>query len=154
LDENPVLEQREPGDEIEVEEMAAVVQAERDERHDPGAAELVIDESKGELDFDRLDALSRDYADAYNEEHRPSRNGLDEEMDRKHDAMQNMISRPQSLQDYLADQLGYQDLNPDDARLAKHVIAYIDDNGFLTVPDESDPEYQKLLANPDYKPKE
>src|SRR5262245_6122928 len=61
LDENPVLEQREPGDEIEVEEMAAVVQAERDERHDPGAAELVIDESKGELDFDRLDALSRDY---------------------------------------------------------------------------------------------
>ena len=34
---------------------------------------------------------------------------MDEEGDKKHDAMQNMASRPQSLQDYLSDQLAFLD---------------------------------------------
>ena len=78
---------------------------------DPGAGELVIDENgDNELDFDRLEALSKDWEDHFNEEHRPSRNGMDEEGDKKHDAMQNMASRPQSLQDYLNDQLSFLDV--------------------------------------------
>jgi len=90
--ENPVLELREPdADDADFVEPAAL-----DER-DPGTKELVIDEGNNELDFDRLDALSRDWGDTFNEEHRPSRNGIDEESDRKHDAVQNMGSRPQSL---------------------------------------------------------
>ena len=77
---------------------------------DPGTEELVIDETgSNELDFDRLEALSKDWEDHFNEEHRPSRNGMDEEGDKKHDAMQNMASRPQSLQDYLNDQLAFLD---------------------------------------------
>ena len=80
---------------------------------DPGSKELVIDENgSNELDFDRLEALSKDWEDHFNEEHRPSRNGMDEEGDKKHDAMQNMASRPQSLQDYLNDQLAFLDLTP------------------------------------------
>jgi RNA polymerase sigma-54 factor len=147
LDENPVLELREPSAEDPDFEAPAV----EDDR-DPGAKELVSDQNN-ELDFDRLDALSRDWEDHFNEEHRPSRNGLDEEMDRKHDAMQNMASRPQSLQDYLTDQLGFVDLPAQQKRLMRHVIAHIDDNGFLTVPDaEADPEYQKMLRDPQYKP--
>ncbi len=45
----------------------------------------------------------------YGEGHRPSRAALSEEADRKHDAMQNMASRPESLPDDLAHQLGFLD---------------------------------------------
>ena len=41
----------------------------------------------------------------YGEGHRLSRAALSEEADRKHDAMQNMASRPESLPDDLAHQL-------------------------------------------------
>jgi RNA polymerase sigma-54 factor len=146
LDENPVLEMKEPS----VEDADYEAPEKIDDR-DPGAKELVSDQNN-ELDFDRLDALSRDWEDAFNEEHRPSRNSVDEEVDRKHDAMQNMVSRPQSLQDYLTDQLGFVDLPPTMQRLLRHVIAYIDDNGFLSVIDENDSEYQKMLRDPQYKP--
>jgi len=149
LNENPVLELKEPSPDQEDGEEAPP----REDDRDPGAGELVIDGKGGnELDFDRLDALSKDWEDHFNEDHRPSRNGIDEEGDRKHDAMQNMASRPQSLQDYLTDQIGFLDLDPGQARLVRHVIAHIDDNGFLSVPDESDPELKAALSSPDRKP--
>src|SRR5207247_6513205 len=94
-------------------------------------AEMVVDAKKGEEDFDRLDALSRDYGDFLNEEHRPSRSGLDEEGDKKHDAMQNMADRPKSLQDHLEQQVGFLDVSPDAARLVHHVISYVDPTGYL-----------------------
>jgi RNA polymerase sigma-54 factor len=146
--ENPVLEMKEPdADDPDFEAPDKI-----DER-DPGKKELVInDDSNNELDFDRLDAMSRDWGDSFNEEHRPSRNGIDDDMDRKHDAVQNMGSRPQSLQDYLSDQIGFLDLPENEIRLVKHVISHIDDNGFLTVIDESDPEYREMLGNRDYRP--
>src|SRR5665213_1658536 len=146
--ENPVLEMKEPdADDPDFEAPYKI-----DER-DPGKKELVInDDSNNELDFARLDAMSRDGGDSFNEEHRPSRNGIDDDMDRKHDAVQNMGSRPQSLQDYLSDQIGFLDLPESEIRLVKHVISHIDDNGFLTVIDESDPEYREMLSNRDYRP--
>jgi len=147
--ENPVLEMREPSPE-DADFEAPPDQGTPDDR-DPGSKELVSDQNN-ELDFARLDALSRDWGDAFNEEHRPSRNGIDDEIDRKHDAMQNMASRPQSLQDYLTDQLGFLDLPSNELRLVRHVIAHMDDNGFLTVPDETDPEYRNMLKDPDYRP--
>ena len=61
--------------------------------------------------------------------------------------MQNMASRPQSLQDYLTDQLAFLDIAPDKMRLMRYVIAHIDDNGFLTVPDLSDLDYQRELRD-------
>jgi RNA polymerase sigma-54 factor len=156
LEENPVLELTETGEEAgtaEAEEFEQNQAAAEEEARDPGAGELVIDDTgSNELDFDRLDALSRDWEDHFNEEHRPSRNGMDEESDKKHDAMQNMASRPQSLQDYLNDQLAFLDTAPDTLRLVRYVITHIDDNGFLSVPDETDPEYQKLLHDAKYTP--
>ena len=112
--ENPVLEMKEPdADDPDFEAPDKI-----DER-DPGKKELVInDDSNNELDFDRLDAMSRDWGDSFNEEHRPSRNGIDDDMDRKHDAVQNMGSRPQSLQDYLSDQIGFLDLPENEIRLS------------------------------------
>src|SRR5438128_10366631 len=89
LQSNPVLELRETGEEPPVvEEFKGTESLPPEKPADPERDELVIDGKSGELDFDRLDALSRDYGDFINEEHRRSRGGIDEEGDRKHDAMQ------------------------------------------------------------------
>lgn len=74
-----------------------------------------------------------DWADTYGESHRLSRAALSEEADRKHDAMQNMASRPESLHDDLAHQLGYMDCTSEVRTLADYLIYNLDDNGFLNV---------------------
>ncbi len=130
LQENPVLELKESSETSEEEGEAPA--AEVEETSDPDNTELIIEETgANELDFDRLEAMSKDWEDHFNEEHRPSRNGMDEEGDKKHDAMQNMASRPQSLQDYLNDQLTFLDFKPDQLKLLRYLIASIDDNGYL-----------------------
>jgi len=132
LQENPVLELRDPANE----EPGAETDFKGSDSLEPEKPrdendELVVDSGSAELDFDRLDALSRDYGDFLNEEHRPSRSGLDEEGDKKHDAMQNMADRPKSLQDHLEEQVGFLDVSPDAARLVHHVISYVDQTGYL-----------------------
>lgn len=136
LQENPVLELKEPGDEEggptedgaslddqPVAETASTVEHEE---------ELVIDEKgDNEEDFDRLAELNEDWADHFNEESRPSSNRIDEESDKKHDAMANMVARPQSLQDYLNDQVGYLDADEPTQELIRYLISHIDDRGYL-----------------------
>jgi RNA polymerase sigma-54 factor len=138
LQENPVLELKETAsDEATPEADAEAAAASDTEDVTNPEKELVIEEGgDNELDFDRLEALSRDWEDHFNEEHRPSRNGMDEEGDKKHDAMQNMPSRPQSLQDYLNDQVGFLDGSPEQVRLVRFIISHFDENGRLTVPTE------------------
>jgi RNA polymerase sigma-54 factor len=138
LQENPVLEVKESSSEepSAEEEGEAAPAAELDV---PPAAEpepVAEEKTAEDLDFDRLEAFTRDWEDHWNEEHRPSRNGMDEEGDKKHDAMQNMPSRPQSLQDYLSDQLALIDASPDQLRLLRFLITHVDGNGYLTVPTE------------------
>jgi RNA polymerase sigma-54 factor len=125
--ENPVLERVEPAEtpEEEDEEKAAAEET----APDPDGP-LVIDEDN-ELDFNRLEALNREWDDHFNEEHRPSRNGMDEESDRKHDAMQNMPDRPPSLQDHLTEQLSFLDVDHEQHELLRYVISHIADNGWL-----------------------
>lgn len=137
LQENPVLELKEETEE----EAAAEGETETPPAPEPEKVdvtdperELVIDEKDSELDFDRLEALSRDWEDHFNEEHRPSRNGMDLEDDRKHDAMQNMPSRPQSLNDYLNDQLTFLDAKEDQLKLLRFLISHLNEDGRLTVP--------------------
>ena len=60
-----------------------------------------------------------------------SRAALSEEADRKHDAMQNMASRPRSLHDDLADQLSFLDAEPAVRSLAEYIIYNLDDNGYF-----------------------
>ncbi len=69
--------------------------------------------------------------DSYGETHRLSRAALSEEADRKHDAMQNMASRPESLHDDLAHQLGYMDCSANVRALAEYIIHNLDENGFF-----------------------
>jgi RNA polymerase sigma-54 factor len=137
LQENPVLELKEtnPEEQAQTEEGAELAESLIEDTTDPGDKELIIDENGGnELDFDRLEALSKDWEDHFNEEHRRSRNGMDEEGDKRHDAMQNMASRPQSLQEYLNDQVSFLDATPVQLGLVRFIISHIDENGRINTP--------------------
>ena len=70
--------------------------------------------------------------DTSQEMHRPSRGALMDESDRKHDAMQNMASRPQSLHDYLNQQLSFPDISPVVRSLAEYIVSNLDENGYLS----------------------
>jgi RNA polymerase sigma-54 factor len=138
LQENPVLELKdEAGDGTQAVEDAEEQPVPEPDDSGDSERELVIEESgNNELDFDRLEALSRDWEDHFSEGHRASRNGIDEEGDRKHDAMQNMPSRPQSLHDYLNDQLTFLDLSEEQLNLLRYLLTHVDENGYLAVPVE------------------
>lgn len=133
LQENPVLELRE----VREEASEGEGEADLEPLPDPDGPtdlerELVVKEDGNhEEDFDRLESLAKDYEDIFNEEHRRSRGGLDEEADRRHDVMQNMPSRPQSLDDYLFEQLAFLDLTPEQAEFARYLISNLDDRGYL-----------------------
>ena len=137
LQENPVLELKEtnPEEQPAPEDGEEALEPVLEETVDPGDKELIIDENNGnELDFDRLEAMSKDWEDHFNEEHRRSRNGMDEEGDKRHDAMQNMASRPKSLQEYLNDQVSFLDSKPELVQLVRFIISHIDENGRLNSP--------------------
>src|SRR6185503_19348098 len=99
LQDNPVLAEKEAG---QTEEEAAATTAEEEEVEpapEPAVEEHPIDDPERALDFDgdekdfaRLLSLNEDWADHFNEEHRPSSNRVDDAMDKKHDAMVNMAS--------------------------------------------------------------
>ena len=131
MEENPVLELRE-------EEPDAWTEGQQPEKPEPPDAptederELVIDESKGnEDDFERLLKMDEQWPDHFEEHSRPSRNQMEEAGQRKHDAMANMMARPQSLQDYLHDQLGWFDLEAELRAMADRIIYNLDGNGYL-----------------------
>jgi RNA polymerase sigma-54 factor len=120
LQENPFLEQKEKhGDQ------------------DDAPAEFVSDstplkhDETGEVEFNRLEELNRDWENHFNEEHRVSRAAMEEEGDRKLDAMANMAARPQSLQDFLAEQIGEMELSEPQRKLARHICTFIDRTGYL-----------------------
>jgi RNA polymerase sigma-54 factor len=143
LQENPVLETREAGPEEEAaaEEPGAATateeapaEAEVEDPADPQRELVIEDSTDNEQDFDRLEAMNEAWADHFNEESRPSSNRIDEEGDKKHDAMLNMASRPQSLQDYLNDQIAFLDADDSEMELIRYLISHIDDRGYLSTP--------------------
>jgi len=127
--ENPCLEKQEtdpdlPDEPADEENPNAPTSEER---------ELVVDETKNnEADFERLLNLGEDWSDNFDERPRPSSTRMEEEGDRKHDAIANMVSRPQTLQDYLTDQLAWFDLDPPARQMAERIIYGLDANGYLS----------------------
>jgi RNA polymerase sigma-54 factor len=94
--------------------------------------ELVVDEThNNEDDFERLLNLSDEWPDAFEDRSRPSRNWLEDEGNRRHDAMANMVARPESLQDHLRLQIGELDLEPALRKMAERIIYNLDANGYL-----------------------
>ena len=129
LVENPTLEQQELDDD----EAPETVESDAaDDSQTIEEKELVVDERHdNEEDFERLESLEEDWSDHFRASHRVSRGASEEAGDRKHDAMQNMASRPQTMHDFLYQQLGYLDA-PDDVRELAHFIIYnLDEKGFL-----------------------
>jgi RNA polymerase sigma-54 factor len=133
MEENPVLEMVEEAPETEI----LAEDADIDDRESPDAPsdeerELVIDETHAnEQDFERLMKMDEEWPDHFEERSRPSSTRLEEEGARKHDAMANMVARPQSLQDYLHDQLGWFGLSAELRAMADRIIYNLDANGYL-----------------------
>ncbi len=119
LQENPFLELKEKLGEVD--EVAPDFNPDAPLKHD----------ETGDLEFNRLEELNRDWDDHFNEEHRGSRASMEEEGDRKLEAMANMPDRAPSLQDYLADQIGELELEEDERRLARHICSFVDRTGYL-----------------------
>jgi RNA polymerase sigma-54 factor len=130
LQENPVLELREAREDGEA--PAEETTQPEPQPFDPDGP--LVHDKNNELDFQRLEALDRDWDGLFNEEHRPSRNRIEEEGDKKLDAMQNMPSRPVSLQDSLEEQIPFLDLTPDQYDVIDYLIANLDERGYLTTP--------------------
>ena len=136
LIENPVLE--EPLADREAPE----VQAEIAQAHEEATGktleqkELVVDnDHNNEADFERLLEMSAasDWPDDdYSYSPRISSNQVDSDSDRQHDAMANMVSRPQSLQDHLLEQIGFFSCTPEVREFAEFIIQNLDHNGRLT----------------------
>lgn len=128
MEENPVLELAEEDPNLPDEE------EERESPDEPtdGERELVIDETTdNEDDFERLMKMNEEWPDHFEERSRPSRGRVEEDGQRKLDAMANMVARPQSLNDYLHDQLGWFDLSVPLREMADKIIYNLDSNGYL-----------------------
>lgn len=131
MGENPVLELQEDDPDLPAETAEVEGEASPDAPSDE-ERELVINETtSNEDDFERLMKMDEEWPDHFEERSRPSRGEVEEAGERKLDAMANMIARPQSLQDYLRDQLGWFEIEPALRAMCERIIYNLDINGYL-----------------------
>ena len=132
MNENPVLEMDESDPNLPEEPDEAV------NPDDPADSEreLVVDESHDNADdFERLLNMDSEVPGHFDEAPRRSLSRMEEESERKLDAMANVVARPDSLNDYLMHQIGEMDLDPEVAEMAERIISSLDaaDGGYLKV---------------------
>lgn len=150
LSDNPVLEIS-----ADVEDSGAEAAADIEEGREKaeGEKELVVkDESNNADDFERLLQMDQDLPQTYEESHRKSSGQIQEDSDRQHDAIANLQERPESLYDYLVQQLDEWDLEPDMEEMCIRIISTLDprDGGYLKVelrdllPPDATPAQQDL----------
>jgi RNA polymerase sigma-54 factor len=122
---------------LELQELDPDLPDEEAEEQNPDAPtldekELVVDEKKNnEEDFERLLQMDEEWPDHFEERSRPSATRVEEEGERKHDAMANAIDRPESLNDYLHHQLAWFEIDPAVRQLCDKIIYNLDANGYL-----------------------
>jgi RNA polymerase sigma-54 factor len=133
MEDNPVLDQLEvEGDEPEAEVAA---EEERASSVADTERELVVkDGTDNADDFERLLNMAENLPDDYEERSRPSLNRIEAESDRRHDAMANMLARPETLVDYLHHQLAWFELDEAVRRMAERILYSLDTNGYLKTP--------------------
>lgn len=128
--ENPILEVQERDPDLPEEPTTAEPADERAE----GERELVVDVTKNQADdFERLVDLDREVPDYFDEAPRRSLNRMDEDAERRHDAIANVATRAESLNDHLLHQLGEADCEPDVRAMAERIISSLDatDGGYF-----------------------
>ncbi len=122
---------------LELQELDPDLPEEEAEQQNPDAPtveerELVVDEKKNnEDDFERLLQLDEEWPDHFEERSRPSATRMEEEGERKHDAMANAVDRPESLNDYLHHQLAWFEIDPAVRQFCDRIIYNLDANGYL-----------------------
>jgi RNA polymerase sigma-54 factor len=95
--------------------------------------ELVVDsEHNNQEDFERLLNMPDDWQeDDYTYSPRVSSNRISEDGERVHDAISNLVARPQSLQEYLLEQFGFFSCSAEVREVAEYLIQNLDGNGRL-----------------------
>src|SRR5215813_3702077 len=122
---------------LELQELDPDLPEEQSEHENPDAPtldekELVLDGKKNnEDDFERLLQMDEQFPDHFEERSRPSATRVEEEGERKHDAMANAIDRPESLNDYLHHQLAWFEIDPAVRQFCDKIIYNLDANGYL-----------------------
>ena len=96
MESNEMLEQVEV-DENEPEEVSVDEEA-KSSLADIERELVVKDDRNNEDDFERLLNMAENLPDDYEERSRPSMNRIEQEGDRRHDAMANMVARPETHQ--------------------------------------------------------
>src|SRR5262245_4974705 len=127
--------------EMESNEMLEQVEVDENQHDEPIENEnesSVDDEGRGlmdeeerykEDDVERLMNMAENLPDDYEERSRPSSNRIEAEGDRRHDAMANMLARPETLTDYLHHQLTWFEMDDAVRRMADRIIYSLDTNG-------------------------
>jgi RNA polymerase sigma-54 factor len=132
MEENPVLDLKENGDDVED---GPVEAAESPDAPSESEKELVVDDSSNhEADFERLMNMDEEWPGHFEDGPTRSRAAIAEEGDRKLDAMANMVARPESLNDYLEHQLAWFDVSDEVRKMAERLIYNLDSNGYLKTP--------------------
>jgi RNA polymerase sigma-54 factor len=138
LQNNPVLEFKEPEAEAAVgAELNAAAEVESPNRAE-GEQPLVVDRGDGADDFDRLNKISEFLE---NEEFNTNAgssfrqaSSYDGERDKKLDAMNNTAARGENLAEHLLNQWSFVEAAPNLKRAGETIINYIDDEGYLRTP--------------------
>lgn len=133
MNENPVLElvEEDPAlpDESAAEEESAHPDAPTVEEK-----EIVVDEAHDNADdFERLFDLQREVPDYFDDGPSKSSNRIEEEAQRKHDALANIAVPSPSLNEHLLRQLGELEVEEEIAELARRIISMLDadDGGYF-----------------------
>ena len=96
--------------------------------------EMVTENEKNnESDFERLLEISSEWPEdnvSFGNAS-PSANQISDSMDYKHDAMANMLARPQSLHEYLLEQFSFNSLEDSLRQFGEYLIQHLDHNGRL-----------------------
>lgn len=140
LEANVALEMDEPvGDAKQLAD--ELREADREDRE--GERELVTDGGNASADFERLEAMEKSYGEAFenqyssNDYHPSPRVRNNGEPDAKMEALANTAARAESLTEQLQHQWMLIDVDDDLRDAGKHLINYIDDDGFLRTPMET-----------------
>ncbi len=129
LSENPVLEMRDDDPLAPKED-----DPEAAPTRDLDQKELVVDEAHNNADdFERLINLDRDIPEHFDDRPRTSVNRVQEQGDRVHDLMANVVDRQDSLQEYLLHQLGELEIDDATQRMCERIISSLnaDNGGYL-----------------------
>jgi RNA polymerase sigma-54 factor len=135
MEENEVLEHGNDEDLVPDSETAHELAESRDEANGSklDEKELIVDsDHNNEADFERLLEMSQEWPDGnVTSATKPSSNRIQQQSDYKHDAMANMVCRPQSIHEHLLEQFRFYSCTPEAKLFGEYLIQNLDHNGRL-----------------------